>query len=84
VPLVTVAKASSTGSPSFAEAVREAIRVGGCNVSRAGVIGAVYGALLGGSDETVGVPSGWTALVRDGEALLDMAQRLVLLRPHHP
>lgn len=49
-------------------------------MSRAGLIGAYYGALLGCDADPGGMPLHWVALVKDGKALLNMARQLADLR----
>jgi len=52
-------------------------------VSRSTLIGACYGALLGGpgpSGGPEGVPVPWLSLFRDGATVLQLARRLVDLR----
>lgn len=75
---------ASSGSISYAQAVREAIRVGGCNASRATAIGACYGAMFGAvapsAESGHGVPAPWVGLLGDGGELLHLARQLVDLR----
>jgi len=60
----------------YAIAVRECIRLGGCSASRAAFVGACIAAYKGRQS----VPAGWIAQVEQGDAVLELADRLVANR----
>jgi len=56
-------------------------------VSRAGLLGACYGAMHGGpvvdaGVNSLGVPESWVALLDDGASIVESARELVNLRAH--
>ena len=66
------------GRETYTRAVRDAIRGGGCNTSRAGVVGATLAAAVcaasGTPAEWLPVPLDWIAQLRDGQTLLRLAR----------
>jgi hypothetical protein len=79
LPAYIVARLGGSGggggggsSGRYMDGVRHAIRGGGCNSSRAGLVGAILGAV----DGVEAVPSAWIALLSEGEAMLATAAAL--------
>ena len=76
------------GPPSYVEAVRDALKVGGCNASRSALVGACVGsaAVSCGSTEesnTVmagGIPLGWVERTWNGGRVLELAGELGRVR----
>lgn len=68
-----------SSSDAYTRVVRDAIRGGGCNTSRAGVVGATLAASTCGATgaepaEWLPVPLDWIARLRDGKELLRLAR----------
>lgn len=75
---------------SYVRAVRDAIRGGGCNTSRAGVVGATLAAMTCGVSSTstdpidwLPVPLDWIRRLRDGQELIQMARGVADLAASH-
>lgn len=77
--MVAQAERAKDEAGSFAEVVRAAIRIGGCNSSRAAVAGAIIGAHHGIGD-SMGVPHEWIGQIKHGRNMLALARSLVQLR----
>ena len=74
---------------TYVRAVRDAIRGGGCNTSRAGVVGAVLAATCVTSpastdpSDWLPVPLDWISRLRDGQELLRLAKGVADLGAPH-
>jgi ADP-ribosylglycohydrolase len=65
---------------SFADTIRKVIKIGGCNCSRANMVGACLGAAYGFQDSPInsensnfGIPSEWITKTDKGLEILELA-----------
>lgn len=66
----------ATAGADYKSALEACICVGGCTSSRAGVLGACFGALA----TDAGVPEEWVAATAEGREIRELAEKLVAMR----